>query len=1053
MFLPPALRPSAPLRPTVGRGRWTEALAMTLALALAGVPSVAAAQDEEAAPAPDEAADTGAVLPIVSYPSILEYVQADYPPEAKAAGLEAEVGLFVELDETGAVTYVEVSEPAGHGFDEAAVDAVKRMRFTPARTEAGPVAVGLPFAYAFELPDAPEPEAPPADDGDTGDTAEAPPPPAEAPSDTGGDDTGDTGEPDPNAIVAGPQILDYVDAPYPPEAEAAGIEGTVVLLVTLDETGAVEDVAVSQPAGNGFDEAALEAVRQMTFTPARTSEGPIGVVFEFAYAFTLEPETEPTPFADIVTIEGVVRQMGTRAYVEGATVFVPGIEASTLTDADGHFELKGVPPGDHVLKVRHPEHVELDQPVSVVEGEVTEAKLWIRGLTYRENEAVGYYEKDRTEVTRRTLSIEEVKRIPGSFGDPVKVIQTLPGAARAPFGTGFLIIRGADPEDTSVYVDGIEVPIIYHLTGITSILSPEIVEAVDYLPGGYGVEFGRSMGGTVNVRTKQTFDRMKISGGFDILDAQAWFEGPVDKKKNHAIALGARRSYIDAFIPLLTGGSGFNIQPIYWDYQFKYIPKLPGEQNLNVFVFGFRDTIDVSTPDDVAQGSSQQTQGNISTAYMTHTVALRYTKQFSETVRFMFQPSLALTTVDAGLGNSFRIATSSLATHIRAEAGWQMHPAIEMVGGVDFRGGPFNFDFQSGLSFADLDDPLAEPDPIGFDGQTTRWFTAPWLEFNVRPLKDRSRWLLQPAIRYDSTVITTGGGITLLDGPDGASEPDDIEPTYIHSLDPRLGTRFIAYEKGDMLVTLKGSTGLYHQPPQVFQSFALGGNSTIRSERSWNSSVGIEHRVNQAISWDLEGFYRSMSDLIGFNNGLGASSSEPFVNGGEGYAAGFEVQIRHAPVNRFFGWISYTFSRSFRRNSPDAEWVPFNYDQPHIFSAQGGYNFPFDIGLSAQLQVVSGNPFTPNNAGIYDADTNSYNGFSVGSRNSERLPTFVQTSIRLDKTFTFKTWQLEAYVEVINALRGVNAEGTVYNYDFSEYAFIRGLPTIPNIGLEFRYYP
>ena len=83
-------------------------------------------------------------------------------------------------------------------------------------------------------------------------------------------------------------------------------------------------------------------------------------------------------------------------------------------------------------------------------------------------------EREETEVTRRTISIEEVKRIPGTFGDPLKVIQTLPGAARTPFGTGFLVIRGADPEDSGVYIDGIRVPLIYHLTGTTSILSRRI---------------------------------------------------------------------------------------------------------------------------------------------------------------------------------------------------------------------------------------------------------------------------------------------------------------------------------------------------------------------------------------------------------------------------------------------------------------------------------------------------------------------------------------------------------------------------------------------------
>ncbi|MFO7579151.1 MAG: TonB family protein, partial [Nitrosomonas halophila] len=76
----------------------------------------------EEPPAPPAGADDVPIeeLPIVEGPRILEYVEADYPPEARAQELEGTVVLLVELDDAGAVSAVEVLEPAGHGFDEAA---------------------------------------------------------------------------------------------------------------------------------------------------------------------------------------------------------------------------------------------------------------------------------------------------------------------------------------------------------------------------------------------------------------------------------------------------------------------------------------------------------------------------------------------------------------------------------------------------------------------------------------------------------------------------------------------------------------------------------------------------------------------------------------------------------------------------------------------------------------------------------------------------------------------------------------------------------------------
>ena len=156
--------------------------------------------------------------------------------------------------------------------------------------------------------------------------------------------------------------------------------------------------------------------------------------------------------------------------------------------------------------------------VEVAEGEVSVVKLWLRAEQYRENEIVGLYDQPTDEVTRRTITMAEIEQIPGTFGDPVRVVQTLPGAARSPFSTGLLIIRGADPEDSGVYIDGIRVPIIYHITGATSVISPDIIESVDYLPGGYGVQYGRTMGGTVDVKTKSD-----IEPGHRVADVLEWF--------------------------------------------------------------------------------------------------------------------------------------------------------------------------------------------------------------------------------------------------------------------------------------------------------------------------------------------------------------------------------------------------------------------------------------------------------------------------------------------------------------------------------------------------
>ncbi|MEQ1505796.1 MAG: TonB family protein [Myxococcota bacterium] len=862
-------------------------------------------------------------------------------------------------------------------------------------------------------------------------------------------------------LVTGPAVATYVEAPYPPEAEAQGLEGIVKLRISLSATGVVDNVEVLEAAGHGFDEAAVDAVLAMTWTPAATAEGPVAVVFDFDYGFVLKPEVVDAPVAvePPVNLEGQIVEMATRTPLAGVLVGVAGTELATETAADGSFSLRGVPVGQATLTLRHVGHVDEQKTVEIAAGEATVVKLWMRAEAYRDNEVVALYDRPKDEVTRRTISIEEVRRVPGTFGDPVRIVQTLPGAARTPFGTGLLVIRGADPEDSGVYIDGIRVPIIYHLTGTTSVLSPDLIESVDYLPGGYGVQYGRTMGGTVDVHTKSTFDEHgKLVWGTDILDSQVYYEGRLGKNHRQGLAVGVRRSYIDAFIPLFLGDSEFTFKPRYWDYQVKWAPTLDGGDEVSTFLYGFDDLLRVGTPADVAQGADQDTQGDLQVKYSSHRVVFRWRHEVTDDLAFELLPSVGIDSTNTGLGQEFGIQSTNWVGQVRLQAPWKVIPEIELVPGLDFFGDLWKFEFVSAVNFEAIDDPLAEREPVGFDGHGTVWSPDLFLRANLRPLEHGSdRLLITPGIRANLVFLDANGGIAG-DAP--------IPTTTATSLDPRLLAR---YQVVPDRFAIKAASGLYHQPPQPQESLGVGGASTTGFEQSWSTSVGWEQRLTEALSYDVDLFYRRMDDLVVFDENWTGFGSNPYFNGGDGRAYGLEVMARHDPVGRFFGWVSYTLSRASRRDpfvcdetsaTPEntlfgtgACWYLFGFDQTHIFSAQAGYDLPLDFGVSIQAQFVTGNPSSDYNAGVYDADSDIYNGFRIGDLNGDRLPPYFQTSLRFDKLWTFKHWQLETYVDLLNAVRGVNPEFTVYNFDYTESAYVRGLPFIPNVGIEAKFFP
>lgn len=79
----------------------------------------------------------------------------------------------------------------------------------------------------------------------------------------------------------------YDNLEYPEIARQAGIEGRVVVQFIIDEEGQVVDPQVVRGIGGGCDEAAVEAVKQVEFTPGRQRGRPVRVRYSLPITFRL----------------------------------------------------------------------------------------------------------------------------------------------------------------------------------------------------------------------------------------------------------------------------------------------------------------------------------------------------------------------------------------------------------------------------------------------------------------------------------------------------------------------------------------------------------------------------------------------------------------------------------------------------------------------------------------------------------------------------------------------------------------------------------------------
>jgi hypothetical protein len=174
---------------------------------------------------------------------------------------------------------------------------------------------------------------------------------------------------------------------------------------------------------------------------------------------------------------------------------------------------------------------------------------------------------------------------------------------------------------------------------------------------------------------------------------------------------------------------------------------------------------------------------------------------------------------------------------------------------------------------------------------------------------------------------------------------------------------------------------------------------------------------------------------------------ENLDNDGIGRIYGAEASARLRPTAKSSGFLSYTLSRSERRDHAGEDYRLFNWDQTHILTVAGAYRVRSHWDLSATFRYVTGNPLTPIAGSIYNANTDTYKPL-YGAINSERSNAFHRLDLRIERSWAVKSGSIAAYLDVQNAYNRQSEEGRTYNYDYTQSKVVPGLPIIPSIGVR-----
>ncbi|MEM6789414.1 MAG: TonB-dependent receptor, partial [Myxococcota bacterium] len=712
-----------------------------------------------------------------------------------------------------------------------------------------------------------------------------------------------------------------------------------------------------------------------------------------------------------------------------------GTELETYSAADGAFTFGELAPGSYRLRVEVDGFEPLEVSEEVTAGEELEA-------TYRiapEAEAgiidvTVEGERPPREVTRRTLEQREIARIPGTNGDALRSLQSLPGVARPPGLAGVLLVRGSAPQDTLTFVDGVDVPLIYHFGGLSSVLPTEVLEKIDFYPGNFSARYGRAQGGIVDVGIRSPKDEYSGLAQVDLIDARFLFEGPIpwtDKKWTFSVS--GRRSYLDAWLGPVLEAAGTEVAqaPRYYDYQ-ALIERKWDTGKFRVSFYGSDDRLELVLGEP---GPGEPAlAGNIGLITIFQRGQVGYEQDITPDDRVNLQFAFAHDQLSFGLSTLF-FNLDSYQFLGRAEYTRKLGALATLNVGIDVEAGqaevdarlpplprpgqPDNGPFSTGqLTPADVTVDVLRP--------------AAYLEAEITPL---SRWRIVPGLRVDYT--------------------DDTSQV---TASPRLNSRFDVVE-GFPRTTVKGGVGVFQQPPQFAQTTPPFGNPDVNSNYAIHYSLGVEQDITRQLEIGVEGFYKQLeSQVVAQLSDSGRTSDN--VNTGSGYVAGAELLMKYKPDDHFFGWVAYTLSRSIRRNAPGEPEYLVDFDQPHILTILGSYRFDSGWEIGSRFRFVSGNRIDPivcdaTNQQCSDTRINAlYNstgGFTpiqFGGISSERLPPFHALDIRVDRKWQFKHWAFSAYLDVQNAYNNQNIEAISYNFSFTGRTPVAGIPILPSIGLR-----
>lgn len=730
-------------------------------------------------------------------------------------------------------------------------------------------------------------------------------------------------------------------------------------------------------------------------------------------------------------IKGIVKDATNGEPVSYANVVIWNTIQGAVTDSTGQFEISGISPGSYRLQASFVGY----KPTVTAEFRVANKDIYFpieidpssENLQEVSIVASPFRKTAESPLGLRVIGFKEIEKSAGGNRDISRVVQTFPGVASTAAFRNDLMVRGGGPSENRFFLDGVEIPNINHFStqgasgGPVGIINPDFIREVNFYSAAFPAARGNALSSVLDFKlqdgNKEKFSLRGVVGASDIgLSAN----GPIGKKTTYQVSV--RRSYLQFLFDMI----GLPFLPTFTDAQFKIKHSFDKKNELTVLGLGAIDNMKLNTG---MKDMSEKNQYIL--AY------LPVVKQKTYTLGAVYKHYSGK--------NIYSLIASRSQLNNRNTKYRDNNESSEENLTLDYRSDEIENKLRSENIFRLPFIRLNVGGNIEYATYTNRTFQKQFTtipkEINYNTDLGVWKWGLYATAIYesDNERFTASLGLRT-DANSYSSEMNNL----LDQLSPRLSLSYRLFGP----VYLNANVGRYYElPPYTVLGFKDNEGSYVNKAnrlsyvRSDQAGLGLEYRPSSYLKFTAEGFYKqydhypmSLVDSIPLaskGTDYGVLGNEAVNSTATGRAYGMELMGRWYNYKGLTFIASYTYVRSeFKDGRGSGKYIPSAWDNRHLFTFSGTYALPKNWDVGAKLRVVGGAPYTPYDVEkssfveAWDASGSLY--YDYSRFNSQRLKTFTQLDLRIDKTFYLKKVMLGAYIDLQNVLNSKYKEQDVY---------------------------